>query len=107
MIKITKYIFYTFFSLLIGVPNITHAQLDNSLSVPPTQQDNTGFGQSGGPFDNPTNTNGGAQVTDPGGPIDPPSDVAPIDNGVLLLLIFAIGHGYKMFKRKKEYQLKI
>ena len=106
MIKITKYIFYTIIYLLISAPIVSHAQLDNSLTVPPTQTDNSGYGQGGGPFDNTTNANGGAQVTNPGGPIDPPSDVndVPIDNGVLFLLIFAIAHGYKMFKRKKDYQ---
>ena len=108
MNKITKYIFYTLFYLSISIPIVSHAQLDNSLTVPPPQVDNTGFGQGGGPYDNPTNANGGAQVSDPGGPTDPPPDVnnAPIDNGVLFLLIFAIAHGYKTFKRKKDYHFK-
>ena len=67
-----------------------------------------GIGQSGGPFDPPTNPSSGGSgldpVTnpDPGGPTDPPPDVVPIDGGISVLLAVGLATGYKNLRRKKK-----
>ena len=67
-----------------------------------------GFGQTGGPFDSPTNPPSGGSgfdpVTIPGGPTDPPSDVidVPIDGGISVLLAVGLASGYKNSRRKKK-----